>query len=61
MINNAFKVMGQYFRGLFAKGYNNQYRYGTRQRRTRIPGKPGKSGDKLARMAREKRLGLRHS
>lgn len=31
----------------------------TASKRTRIPGKPGRAGDKMARMAAEGRLGVR--
>lgn len=33
---------------------------GSKYGRTRIKGKPGQSGDKLARMAKEGRIGMRH-
>lgn len=36
------------------------YRRPTPMGRSRIPGKPGRAGDKLARMAAEGRLGMGH-
>ncbi len=36
-----------------------RFGYATHSRRTRIPGKPGRAGDKLRRMAAENRLGVR--
>jgi len=47
MIKNAFTIIAHYFRGLFAIGYNNQYRQGTAIKRIRKPGKPVQPGNKL--------------
>jgi hypothetical protein len=37
---------------------NPVYRYPTFSRRSRIPGKPGKPGDKLIKRAEKRRIGL---